>query len=64
MWELHYMQSRNFFPFGINFNILVEPLYVISPNIISIIPPVSDYIITEDGYNIVMENGIDFIISE
>lgn len=58
------MQSRNFFPFGCRFNVLVDPIYVISPNNITIIPPISNYLITEDDDNIVMENGIDLMIAE
>lgn len=50
------MQSRRFFKFGVNFNILVDPIYVVSPRS-SYPAPVSGYIITEFGDDIITEDG-------
>jgi hypothetical protein len=57
------MQSRSFFTFGANFNVLVDPIYVIWPNN-SNPAPISGYIVTEDNIDIAMENGVDLMITE
>jgi hypothetical protein len=57
------MQSRNFFTFGVNFNVLTDSLFVGQDKLTSSqLPPISTYLITEDSKNLITEDG-NFLIT-
>lgn len=60
------MQSRNFFAFGPEFNILTDSVFIAqnkNPSAVGPLPPVSEYIITESSDFIITEGG-DNLITE
>jgi hypothetical protein len=58
------MQSRNFFAFGPLFNIMTDSVFVAQDKLNSSqIPPVSNYLITEDSKNYITEDS-NFLITE
>lgn len=56
------MQNRPFFAFGMNFNFLVDSVFIAQPKLdASMIPATATYLITEDSKYLITEGSENLI---